>query len=303
MCGLAGWATTGHAPDVSAIASMVEALPHRNSGDVSALIDTQPRRAVVLAAELSDTASGISLAFDGALLNAAELRADLAKRGHSFEGDGDAEVLLRAYQHWDKEMVKRLRGPFAFVLWDAGKERLLLARDHFGQKPLYLHEAGGALAFASEVRALVRAPMVKSAVDVGAVGEYLAVGYVRSPRTLVAGVRKLAPGSYALWQFGNLRSVKYWQPPDGHETAGVQENGETVDAFIMGHYDGNMTASGNVEIAATGRVSGNIKTDSLVISKGGYFNGNVSKIHEESAESSRPVYLIEEKRAGENVSR
>ena len=83
----------------------------------------------------------------------------------------------------------------------------------------------------------------------------------------------------------------------------VNANVETVDAFIMGHYDGNMTASGNVEIAATGRVSGNIKTDSLVISKGGLFNGSVSKIHEESAEPSRPVYLIEEKRAGQNASR
>jgi asparagine synthase (glutamine-hydrolysing) len=230
MCGLAGWATTGRALDVSALASMVEALPHRNSGDVSGVIDTQPRRAVALAAEITD-ASGISLALDGALLNAAELRAELAKRGHAFEGDGDAEVLLRAYQHWDKEVVKRLRGPFAFVLWDAGKERLLLARDHFGQKPLYLHEAGGALAFASELRALVRAPGVKGEVDVGAVGEYLAVGYVRSPRTLVAGVRKLAPGSYMLWQYGNVRTVRYWEPPDGASQK-LNESEEQVDAFI-----------------------------------------------------------------------
>jgi cytoskeletal protein CcmA (bactofilin family) len=83
----------------------------------------------------------------------------------------------------------------------------------------------------------------------------------------------------------------------------VNANVETVDAIILGHYDGNMTATGNVEIAATGRVSGNIKTDSLVISKGGFFNGNVSKIHDESQNSQRPVYLIEEKRAGQTVER
>src|SRR5688572_29644733 len=83
----------------------------------------------------------------------------------------------------------------------------------------------------------------------------------------------------------------------------VNANVETVDAIILGHYDGNMTATGNVEIAATGRVSGNIKTDSLVISKGGFFNGNVSKIHDESQISQRPVYLIEEKRAGQTVER
>ncbi len=78
----------------------------------------------------------------------------------------------------------------------------------------------------------------------------------------------------------------------------VNANVQTVDAIIMGHYDGNMVATGNVEITATGRVSGNIQTDSLVISKGGFFNGNVTKINEPGG-GQRPVYLIEEKRAGQ----
>jgi cytoskeletal protein CcmA (bactofilin family) len=81
----------------------------------------------------------------------------------------------------------------------------------------------------------------------------------------------------------------------------VNANVNTVDAIIMGHYDGNMVATGNVEITATGRVSGNIQTDSLVISKGGFFNGNVTKINEQGG--GRPVYLIEEKRAGQQVPR
>jgi cytoskeletal protein CcmA (bactofilin family) len=84
----------------------------------------------------------------------------------------------------------------------------------------------------------------------------------------------------------------------------VNANVCTVDAFIMGHYDGNMTATGNVEIAASGRVSGNIKTDSLVIFKGGFFNGNVTKINEEPlASGQRPVYLVEEMGADQNVPR
>ena len=85
----------------------------------------------------------------------------------------------------------------------------------------------------------------------------------------------------------------------------VNANVETVDAIIMGHYDGNMTATGNVEIAATGRVSGNIKTDSLVISKGGFFNGNIAKIHGEPAPTAapRPAYLLDEKRADQGVAR
>jgi cytoskeletal protein CcmA (bactofilin family) len=83
----------------------------------------------------------------------------------------------------------------------------------------------------------------------------------------------------------------------------VNANVETVDAIILGYYDGNMIATGNVEIAATGRVSGNIKTDSLVISKGGCFRGHVAKINEEPAATPRPLYLIEEKLAGQNGPR
>ena len=233
MCGLAGWATTSAAPDVRALGSMVEALSHRNEGEtVCAVLDRQPRRSVVLAAALSDPASGLSAALDGAILNAAELRAQLAKRGYTFRGDSDVELLLRAYQQWDKDVVKQLRGAFAFALWDANKERLMLARDRFGQKPLYLHQAGAALSFASEVKALVRAPGVKAEVDVEAVGEYLAQRYVRGPRTLVAGVRKLSPGSYALWQFGSLRETRYWSPPDGEASSDKPSPEKPIDGFI-----------------------------------------------------------------------
>jgi len=238
MCGLAGWATlVGNAavsPDACALGAMAEALAHRNDGEpLSAVIDRQPRRSVVMAASLSDQGLGISLALDGTIVNAPDLRAQLVKRGYAFKAQTDAELLLRAYQHWDKEMVKQLRGAFAFAIWDARKERLMLARDRFGQKPLHLAQVDGTLYFASEVKALVRAPGVRAEVDTGAVGEYLAVGYVRGPRTLVTGVRKLAPGTYALWQFGGLRETRYWAPPDGASAIGPSvPEGRQVDTFI-----------------------------------------------------------------------
>ncbi|HZE61714.1 MAG TPA: asparagine synthase-related protein [Burkholderiales bacterium] len=236
MCGLAGWATTGAVLDPRALAAMAEPLAHRNGAEsLSAVIDRQPRRGVVMAASLSDATAGISVALDGTLLNGADLRSQLAKRGYAFKGKSDAELLLRAYQHWDKEVVKHLRGAFAFALWDARKERVMLARDRFGQKPLYLHQAGAALFFASEMKALVRAPGVKAEIDTSAVGEYLAQGYVRGPRTLLAGVRKLSPGTYALWQFGALRETRYWSPPDGEAPAflpSVRGPAQPVDGFI-----------------------------------------------------------------------
>ena len=232
MCGLAGWATTSSAPEAHALGPMAEALAHRSDGEaLSAVIDQQPRRAVVMAASVTDDASGISLALDGAIVNGADLRKELAKRGYPFRTQADAELLLRAYQHWDKEMVKHLRGAFAFAIWDAPKERLMLGRDRFGQKPLYLHQAGGTVCFASEVKALVRAPGVNAEIDTAAVGEYLAQRYVRGPRTLISGVRKLVPGTYALWQFGLLRETRYWTPPDG-EAPIARGPANPVESFI-----------------------------------------------------------------------
>jgi cytoskeletal protein CcmA (bactofilin family) len=87
------------------------------------------------------------------------------------------------------------------------------------------------------------------------------------------------------------------------EKGSVRADVQTVDAIIMGHYDGNMVATGNVEIAETGRVTGNIQTDSLVISKGGFFNGNVTKINEGPAGEKRPVYLLDEKRGQQSAQR
>jgi len=231
MCGLAGWATTAAAPDAHGLAAMAQALAHRNDGEsLSAVIDRQPRRAVVIAASISE--NQISVALDGSIVNGADLRGQLTKRGYPFKTKTDAELVLRAYQHWDKEAVKYLRGAFAFAIWDGAKERLMLARDRFGQKPLYLHQAGGALSFASEIKALVRAPGVKVEIDTAAVSEYLAQRYVRGPRTLVAGVRKLSPGTYGLWQFGALRETRYWSPPDG-EAPIARGPANPVDGFIQ----------------------------------------------------------------------
>ena len=252
MCGLAGWAASRRAAEESVLGGMLEALAQRNAGaTLSAVLDRHPRRTVVLGASRVDAASGISLALDGAILNAAELRAQLAGRGYPFAGESHAEVLLRAYQHWDKEAVKQLRGAFAFALWDARKDRLMLARDRFGQKPLYLAERAGALYFASETRALARVPGVGGEVDVDALADYLACGYVRGPRTLLAGVRKLAPGSYALWQLGTLRESRYWTPPDGEppqeRDAGKPDDAvasfiEQLDESVRAHMQGAQPA-------------------------------------------------------------
>ncbi|HEX5476672.1 MAG TPA: asparagine synthase (glutamine-hydrolyzing) [Burkholderiales bacterium] len=238
MGGLAGWiATPRRMRDERALIPMLEAIAHRCTGDsaMCAMVDRGARHEVVLGARLHDPVAGLSIALDGSIENRRELHAQLAGLGYRFAGESAPEVVLRAYQRWDKDMVKHLRGPFAIALWDARKEQLLLARDRFGEKPLFVRESGGALFFASEIKALLRAPEVPPQVDLAGVRDCLAQGFVSGPGTLLAGVRKLAPATCALWQLGRLHEVRYWLAPDrdrrlpGQATA---DEASAVDGFI-----------------------------------------------------------------------
>src|SRR3954471_12817015 len=241
MGGIAGWvAVPRRAREDAALGDMLSAIAHRFLGqtELHAVAQHSGREQAVLGATLHEGASGISIALDGAIANAAELRAFLGKRGHAFADGGDAEVLLRAYQHWDKEVVKQLRGAFALALWDARKERLLLARDRFGANPLYLHEKDGVLHFASEPKALLAAPGIVARADTEALLECVVRGYVAGSRTLFEGIRKLPPACYALWQLGRLHESRYWTAPDSdpaptpRSAFGHNSDGEAVEAFL-----------------------------------------------------------------------
>ena len=237
MSGLAGWiAGAGQAPEAAAVAPMLEALAHRGTGEgaVEFAVRGGERRAVIGSRggePRCDAAAGVALAFDGSIDNRAELRAQLRARGHPLGEGTDAELALRAYQHWDKDLVKRLRGRFALAVWDERKERLLLARDRFGEKPLYLYESNGALYFCSEIKGLLKNQGVKTDVDLAAVQDCLAYRYVPGPKTLFTGVRKLAPASIAVWQFGKLRETRYWSPPDRLPPARQARPVEPVEGF------------------------------------------------------------------------
>jgi len=238
MGAIAGWvahpaSSKSEAPDAAGLATMLEKLAHRaGSAELGAFVDRGNTHQVVLGATHYDAAAGIALALDGALVNRAELSAELGKRGYRFPLGSDEELLQKAYQHWDKDVVKRLRGAFAFALWDSRKGRLLLARDRFGEKPLYLREVNGALWFASEAKALAGDPAPAAEVDLSAVWDHLACLYVPSPRTLLTGIRKLAPASHALWQFRKLHETRYWTPPDRLPFSDSHPAGDPVEGFL-----------------------------------------------------------------------
>jgi asparagine synthase (glutamine-hydrolysing) len=181
---------------------------------------------------MCDAAAGLALTFNGEIYNFRELREELARLGYRFARDSDTEVLLRAYQHWGGEVVHHLRGMFAFAIWDARNERLFLARDRFGEKPLYLYENGSGLYFASEIKALLRIPGIKRSVNLEAVWDYLAYRYVPAPKTLFTGIRKLMPGTVATWERGKLREERYWTPPDRIPRGLQRAHRDAVSIFL-----------------------------------------------------------------------
>jgi len=182
---------------------------------------------------MCDADAGLALTFNGEIYNFRELREELSSLGYIFKRDSDTEVLLRAYQHWGSGVVRHLRGMFAFAIWDARNQRLFLARDRFGEKPLYILEDTGGLYFASEIKALLRIPGVKASVNLQAVWDYLAYRYVPGPKTLFSGIRKLMPGTVAIWERGKLREERYWSAPDRSARAFQQPQPDAVENFLF----------------------------------------------------------------------
>ena len=226
MSGIAGWVAEGRggpAPREESLLPMLMSIDHRLGADeeMVALIERRGPRHVVLGAALCDRDVGVSVALDGTIANAQALRAELARKGYAFPRAAAgaavaaaAEVVLRAYQRWDRELVRHLRGAFAIALWDSKRQRLLLARDRFGERPLHVLERKGSILFASEPKALLAMPGVEARVDPAAMREYLERRYVSGERTLFAGIRRLPPATIAMWEFGRLRETRYWFPPD-----------------------------------------------------------------------------------------
>jgi asparagine synthase (glutamine-hydrolysing) len=250
MCGIAGWiAPTRSSPEEALLAPMLAALAHRGPDGAGQVSYTAARGQyqVVLGHRrlaiidpvgahqpMCDDEAGLGLTFNGEIYNFRELRAELEFHGYTFRRDSDTEVLLRAYQHWGTQCVHHLQGQFAFALWDARSERLFLARDRFGEKPLYLHQANGALYFASELKALLTLPHIPRDLDLSAVWDYLAYRYVPGPRTLFEAIGKLPPATAAVWHRGQLQETRYWTPPDKFPRSGTPGVGrrETLDGFL-----------------------------------------------------------------------
>jgi asparagine synthase (glutamine-hydrolysing) len=230
MCGICGLVSRdGHA-DTAAVQEMTATLVHRgpDHGGIVSLgaCALGHRRLRVIDLESGDQpvrneTGTVTAVFNGELYDFCALRAELTAAGHAVPGTGDTPVVPHAYEEWGPGFAARLHGMFALALWDAERERLVLARDRIGKKPLlYVELPDGTLAFASELKALLRLARLPRQPDCAAIDAYLALQYVPGDGTILSGVRKVPPGHVLVRERGHTRLTRYWT---------LEPTGESLD--------------------------------------------------------------------------
>src|SRR5467141_2952462 len=231
MCGIAGIVYRDRERPVaeSLVRRMCTAIQHRGPDDegvwVQGAVGLGMRRLSII--DLSGGRQPIFnedgskvIVFNGEIYNYQELRTGLLARGHALRSSGDTETVVHLYEERRADCVTPLRGMFAFAIWDASTETLLLARDRFGIKPLYVITAPWGIAFASELKALHAAGLTSRELDWEALDAYFQLGYIPAPASPFADVRKLEPGHTLSWRReGGVATRRYWQFPQ-HDLPG-----------------------------------------------------------------------------------
>src|SRR3954452_17664463 len=219
MCGICGLLSRDVA-DREAVERMTAAMVHRGP-DHGAVVSRgrcalgYRRLAIIYPATgdqpISNERGDVVAVFNGELYNFHELRRELEARGHEIPGTGDSPLIPHAYEEWGDAFADRLHGMFAIALWDASRERLVLARDAVGKKPLlYAQLPDGSRAFASETKALLQLPGLSRELDLQQIDAFLALQY--TPRSGLRAVRHVPPGSVVVAEHGAVREQRYWEP-------------------------------------------------------------------------------------------
>lgn len=221
MCGICGIVhpSPSRLVDETALAAMNRAMKHRGPNDegmwVEGHVGLAMRRLSVIDVfrgrqPMQNEQGTVILVFNGEIYNYKSLRADLELKGYTFHTLSDTEVILRAYEEFGEDCVQHFNGMFAFAVYDRSRDRLFLARDRLGIKPLYYTFSQGSLIFASELDPLLRAGFISGEIDPAALDAYFTYLYVPGPATIFSGVYKLAPGEKLVYSRGQWAVEKYW---------------------------------------------------------------------------------------------
>ena len=257
MCGICGF--TGRRPDAREILEkMKETIRHRGPDSDGSYLEEGismgfQRLSLVDLAQgdqpMQSRATGMVLTFNGEIYNHRELRQLLEQEGYLFTTQSDTEVLLHGYAAWGTGMLTKLRGMFAFVIWDPAKQVLFGARDPFGVKPFYYTVQKNQLIYGSEIKAILQHPDVPRQVNPEALENYLTFQYSVLPETFFQGIYKLPPAHCFFFQAGKLQLKPYWEPrfePDSTKT--LDQYVEEIEAAIQDSV--NLHAQADVEVGS-----------------------------------------------------
>ncbi len=219
MCGIAGiFNVDGRPVSMGVLRRMMDAVAHRGpDGEgfwTSSFVGFGHRRLAIIDLSplghqpMQSTDGSCVITFNGEIYNFQNLRLELEAKGHAFRSRSDTEVLLNAYLEWGPRCVERLNGMFAFALWDAKANRLFIARDRYGIKPLYYRYQGGTFLFASEIKSIIQHPDIRVKVCVPALNEYFSFQNVFTDLTLFEGIKLLPPAHTLTLDLGDTGSLR-----------------------------------------------------------------------------------------------
>ncbi len=283
MCGIAGYwhFKSGRPASHVVVQAMTRSLTHRGPDeegyrvDGSLAVGMRRLRVVDLAGgrqPMANEDGSVQVVFNGEIYNHEELRRELEVRGHRFRTRSDTEAIVHAFEEWGPDCIERFNGMFGLAVWDALRQRLLLARDRLGIKPLYVHEGPEGVTFGSELKAVVSAPWVPLEWDMEAVDDFMTYEFVPAPRSIVAGVDKLRPGTMRLYEHGRDPQVRrYWQLSADTPPANLDEAMDGLRALLRASVGRRLMA--DVPLGAF--LSGGIDSSIIVALMSGQTPGRV----------------------------
>jgi len=234
MCGIAGKITKNATDSRDVLWRMNKLMYHRGPDDSAVWFSddwrvglSHCRLSIIDLANgkqpMEDVAGQLVIVFNGEIYNYRELREELIAKGHKFKNRSDTEVILQAYHEWGDEFLSRLNGMFAFCLYDHKRQRLLLARDRAGEKPLYYFQGKEGFTFASELKTLLSDPSILRRIDLHSLEYFLAYGAVNGEMSIIEGVYKLLPGQALIYNVAQneFRKFTYWQLPEYDDYTGA----------------------------------------------------------------------------------
>ncbi len=223
MCGIAGWANLENKPSQNSgkafLHAMCERMKHRGPDSEGLWLENEValgmRRLSIIDLHTGEQPvysedKSIVVVMNGELYNFGEVRSGLEKRGHKFETNTDTEILPHLYEEYGDAMLEHISGMFAFALWDKRKRKLLIARDRFGEKPLYYGVFDGKLIFASEPKVLLEHPSVEAKINTDALRQYLSFDYVPAPASIYKNIYKLPAAHFLILENGEVKTRRYW---------------------------------------------------------------------------------------------